>query len=316
MADREHPGELGAFLKACRARLQPEQAGLTSYGGRRRVAGLRREELALLAGVSPSYYARLEQGQSRHASPQVIEAIAAALSLAPPEREHLHRLAADGGRTRVPRSPAVEHADPALLELLTAMRDVPTIILGRRSDVLAWNPMGHALLACHLDRASVNVPGRRPNITEVIFLDPDSRELYVDWDRKARAVVGNLRLVTGAHPDDPALASLIGKLAMASPPFNALWADQHVQACATARYTLRHPQIGNLTVTQQTLRSVERPDQTLVTCTAPPESASAAALAVLAHLAYDTAPSSSRAGSPNQPASGEPGRWREPRRAH
>lgn len=285
MADREHPGELGAFLKACRARVQPEEAGLTPYGGRRRVAGLRREELALLAGVSPSYYARLEQGQSRHASPQVIDAIAAALGLAAAEREHLHRLAATVGRTRVLRPSATEQADPALLELLTAMRDVPAVILGRRSDVLAWNLTGHALLASHLDQASATVPGRRPNMTEMIFLDPDSRELYVDWHSKTRAVVGNLRLVTGAHPDDPALASLVGKLAMASPEFNALWADQRVQACATARYDLHHPQIGNLTVTQQTLRSVERPDQSLVTCTAPAGSASAAALTMLVHIA-------------------------------
>jgi transcriptional regulator with XRE-family HTH domain len=289
MADQE----LGAFLKACRARVQPAEAGLTPYGGRRRVAGLRREELALLAGVSPSYYTRLEQGQSRHASPQVIEAIASALGLEPAEREHLHRLsAATGVRTRVSRAPAAEHADPALLELLNAMRDVPVVILGRRSDVLAWNPLGHALLAPHLDRASVLVPGRRPNMVSVIFLDPDSRELYADWNSKARAVVGNLRLAAGAHPDDPALASLIGRLAMASPEFNALWADQRVQACATARYELRHPQVGSLTVTQQTLRSVEQPDQTLVACTAPPGSASAAALTMLAHLAYDDSPGS------------------------
>ncbi|MGH3417430.1 MAG: transcriptional regulator, partial [Actinocrinis sp.] len=177
--------------------------------------------------------------------------------------------------------------DPALLELLAAMREVPALVMGRRSDVLAWNPMGHALLAGHLDRDSATVPGRRPNMAEVVFLDPDSRELYADWPAKTRAVVGNLRLVAGAHPDDPALASLVGRLTMVSPRFNALWADQRVQACATAGYELRHPQVGSLTVTQQTLRSIERPDQTLVTCTAAPGSASAAALAMLAHIAYD-----------------------------
>jgi len=289
MADHEQSGELGTFLKACRARVRPEQVGLTPYGERRRVAGLRREELALLAGVSSSYYARLEQGQSRHASPQVIDAIAAALTLDPAERQYLHTLAESAGRRRMPRSAPVEHADPALTELLDAMPAVPAIVLGRRSDVLAWNPMGHALLAGHLDRAGVSVPGRRPNMTEVVFLDPDTRDLYADWPSKARAVVGNLRLVAGAHPDDPALASLIGKLVMASPEFNRLWADQTVQACATAEYGLRHPLVGDLTIKQQTLRSVQAPEQTLVTCTAPAGSHSAAALSMLAHVAYQAA---------------------------
>ena len=286
MAEKEQVSELGTFLKACRARVRPEQVGLTPYGDRRRVAGLRREELALLAGVSSSYYARLEQGQSRHASPQVLDAIAAALALDPAERQHLHTLAESAGRRRMPRPAPVEHADPALTELLDAMPGVPAIIMGRRSDVLAWNPMGHALLAGHLDRASAGVPGRRPNMTEVVFLDPDTRDLYADWSSKARAVVGNLRLVVGAHPDDPALASLIGKLTMASPDFGALWADQTVQACATTQYELRHPLVGELTITQQTLRSIQTPDQTLVTCTVPAGSPSAAAFSMLTHVAY------------------------------
>ena len=298
MADHEQSGELGTFLKACRARVRPEQVGLIPYGERRRVAGLRREELALLAGVSSSYYARLEQGQSRHASPQVIDAIAAALALDPAERQHLHTLAESAGRRRMPRAAPVEHADPALAELLDAMPAVPALVLGRRGDVLAWNPMGHALLAGHLDRASASVPGRRPNMTEAVFLDPETRDLYADWPSKARAVVGNLRLVAGAHPDDPALASLIGKLVMASPEFNRLWADQTVQACATAEYGLRHPLVGDLTITQQTLRSVQAPEQTLVTCTAPAGSHSAAALSMLAHVAY---PSQSTAASETRP---------------
>jgi transcriptional regulator with XRE-family HTH domain len=284
MADHHDPTELGAFLKACRARVQPEDLGLTSYGGRRRVAGLRREELAQLAGVSPSYYARLEQGQSRHASPEVLEAIASALELTAPEREYLRTLAAVAGRRPTLRPATVEHADPALLELIQAMPHVPALILGRRGDVLAWNPPGHALLAGNQDRDAPRVPGRRVNMTELVFLDPDTRELYADWDRKARAVVGNLRLVAGAHPDDRTLAALIGRLTMASPHFAALWADHRVQACATAAYDLRHPLIGALTITQQTLRSIDRPDQTLVTCTAPAGSASAAALAMVSHL--------------------------------
>lgn len=285
MDGRGEGGELGAFLKACRARFRPEDVGLISYGGRRRVAGLRREELAQLAGVSPSYYARLEQGRSRHASPQVLQAIAAALDLTGPEREHLNTLATAAGRRRAVRPTRPEHPDPALLELLDAMTPVPALILGRRGDILAWNPLGHALLAGNHDPDTARVPGRRVNMTELVFLDPDTRELYVDWDGKARAVVGNLRRAAGAHPDDPALAALIGRLSMASPDFTALWTDHRVQACATARYELHHPQIGHLTVTQQTLRSIEQPDQTLLTYTAPAGSASAEALAILAHVA-------------------------------
>lgn len=283
MADRERAGELGDYLKSCRARLLPEDLGLTSYGGRRRVAGLRREELAQLAGVSPSYYARLEQGQSRHASPQVLDAIAAALRLTGPERDHLRALAASAGRRRAIRPAPVEHADPALLELLDAMPQVPALVLGRRSDVLAWNRLGHALLAGNQDFDSPAVPGRRVNMPELVFLDPDTRELYSDWDSKARAVVGNLRLAAGAHPDDPALATLIGRLSMASREFSTLWTDHRVQDCAATRYRLHHPHVGDLTVTQQTLRSIDHPEQTLVTNTVEPGSPSAEALVLLAH---------------------------------
>jgi hypothetical protein len=162
------------------------------------------------------------------------------------------------------------------------MPTVAAIILGRHSDVLAWNPMGHALLLGHLDYACVNVPGRRPNLTELVFLDPDMRALFAGWPSKARAVVGNLRLAAGAHPGEPALAALIDKLLMASPEFSGLWADQTVQACYTAHYELHHPLIGDLTITQQTLRSIQVPDQTIVTCTAPGESAATAALSKLA----------------------------------
>lgn len=275
---------LGAFLQASRARVTPESAGLTLYGDRRRVAGLRREELAMLAGVSASYYTRLEQGQSRNASPQVLDALASALRLDDAERLHLRRLAEQGGRRTRPRRPAVEVADPALLELLAALGDVPALVLGRRSDVLAWNPLGHALLAGHLDADAPTSPSTRPTMATMVLLDDHTRELYADWRAKSRAVVGNLRLVVGQHPDDPVLASLVGSLSMASPDFASLWADHRVQACATAVYTLHHPLVGDVTVTQQTLRSVDHPDQTLVTHTAPAGSPSTEALTLLAQI--------------------------------
>jgi transcriptional regulator with XRE-family HTH domain len=288
MNGRSGSSELGAFLQACRARVSPEDVELATYGERRRVAGLRREELALLAGVSASYYTRLEQGQSRNASPQVLDAIANALHLSSTERQHLHALVDAAGRKRAGRRPPVEQVDPDLLELLIALGDVPAIILGRRSDVLAWNLMGHALLAGHVDPESPAQPSRRPNMTELVFIDPHCRDLYVNWKAKAQAVVGNLRLVAGQHPDDPALESLIGRLVLSSPDFGSMWADQRVQACAAARYNLHHPLVGDLTVTQQSLRSIQTPDQTLVTCTVGPGSPSAEALALLSHLAAGT----------------------------
>ena len=277
-------GALGEFLQASRARITPAEAGLTLYGDRRRVTGLRREELAMLAGVSSSYYTRLEQGQSRNASPQVLDAIAAALHLNDAERVHLRDLAGSGGRRIRPRQPPVERADPALLELLASLGDVPSLILGRSSSVLAWNPLGHALLASHLDAASPHSPATRPNMAELVFLDSETRSLYTDWRAKSLAVVGNLRLVAGKHPDDSVLALLIGSLVVASPEFATLWADQRVRPCATAVYELQHPLVGKLSLTQQTLRSIDHPDQTLVTHTTPAGSPSAEALTLLAQL--------------------------------
>ncbi|MGI5186985.1 helix-turn-helix transcriptional regulator [Promicromonospora sp. CA-289599] len=278
---------LGAFLRASRARITPEDAGVPRYGERRRVAGLRREELSLLAGVSSSYYTRLEQGQSRNASPQVLDALATALQLDDAERAHLRRLAAGRAVPRTAPRSAPEKADPALVALLDSLGAVPALVMGRRSDVLAWNPLGHALLAGHLSPGAPSAPATRPNMASLVFLDPDTRELYADWRAKSRAVVGNLRLTVGQHPEDPELATLIGTLAMSGTEFAGLWADHEVRACATADYTLRHPLLGTLTVTQQTLRSIDQPDQTLVTHTTVPGSPSAEAITLLAQLVGD-----------------------------
>jgi len=283
---------LGSFLQASRARITPEQAGLGNYGDRRRVAGLRREELAMLAGVSTSYYTRLEQGQSSNASPQVLDALAGALHLNDAERSHLHTLAAANLKRGPRRRPAPEHPDHALLELLGSLGDVPALVLGRRSDVLAWNATGHALVAPHLDPTSPSKVSTRPNMAALVFLDAHTRELYKDWRAKSRAVVGNLRLTVGSHPDDPILASLIGSLTIASTEFASLWADVRVQACATAVYEMEHPLVGSLVVTQQTLRSIDHPDQTLVTHTVPAGSGSALALRLLAQTVGDLTRSS------------------------
>ena len=217
----------------------------------------------------------------------VLDALASALQLNDSERQHVRRLAEHLGRRPPPRRPAPEAADPALAELLVSVGDVPALVLGRRSDVLAWNPLGRALLCGHLNADAPAKVATRPNMAAQVFLDADTRELYTDWRAKCRAVVGNLRLVVGQHPDDPVLASLIGTLSIASPEFASLWADHRVQACATAVYTLHHPLVGDLAVTQQTLRSIDHPDQTLVTHTAPAGSSSAEALTLLAQIVGD-----------------------------
>ncbi|MER5650959.1 helix-turn-helix transcriptional regulator [Streptosporangium sp. NPDC002524] len=279
----EH-GHLADFLQARRGLLRPEDVGLRTYGERRRVPGLRREELAMLAGISAPYYTRLEQGQSRNASPEVLDAIANALRLDGPERAHLHALARAPRRDRPASRPRAEHVTPATGALLAALGSTPAIVIGRRTDVLAWNRQGHGLFAGHLDPEGPGVPARRPNMARLVFLDAHTRDLYADWPAKARAVVGNLRLTAGRHPDDPLLAGLIGELTMRSPEFAAMWADHRVLACDVADYEMRHPLVGTLTVTQQTLQSPQGDGPALVVATAAPGSPSATALTLLSHV--------------------------------
>lgn len=278
------PGPLGEFLQARRARTRPEDIGVQHFGGRRRVQGLRRDEVAHLAGVSVSYYTRLEQGISRGASPEVLEAISAALQLDTHEREHLERLAVAARRAPRPRRPRPEKVSDETRDLMRVLDGTPALVLGRRTDVLAWNHLGHALLAGHVDRAAVDDVVNRPNMSRMVFLDGHKRELYADWRRKARAVVGNLRVAVGLHPDDRDLAALIGELTMKSPEFVAMWGDHRVTPCDAASYDLHHPVVGALTVTQQTLAIARSPGQSLVVVTTVAGSPSERALALLRTL--------------------------------
>lgn len=283
--------QLGDFLQARRSQLRPEDVGVPTYGERRRVPGLRREELALLAGVSASYYTRLEQGQSLSASSEVLDAIAGALRLDDSERRYLHDLVrADRRRTRTRgRRPAPERVPEATAQLLDVLADVPAIVLGLRGDVLAWNRPGHALFAGHLDRGAPDLPGQRPNMAALVFLDCHTRELYADWPSKARAVVGNLRLVAAQHPQDTTLHALLGELSAKSAEFSSMWADHRVKACTVATYGMRHPLVGPLTVVQQTLS--HGPGPGIVVATAEADSPSRAALTLLARaVAQDTDP--------------------------
>lgn len=278
-------GQLGEFLRARRGRLHPEDVGLARYGERRRVAGLRREEVAQLAGVSVSYYTRLEQGQSVNASEAILDALARALQLDVHEQAYLRELASQ--RVQPPRRPPVERVSTFTRDLLRSMDHLPVLVIGRRTDVLAWNELGHALLAGHLDFTSVDHPATRPNLARLLFLDPHTRDLYADWGRKVRTVVGSLRLAAGRYPDDALLSALIGELSVKSPEFVALWADHRVKPCEADSYDMRHPLAGSLTVTMQNLAITRDVDQSLCVVTTAEGSSSADALRLLAQSIQD-----------------------------
>ncbi|GAA1368745.1 helix-turn-helix transcriptional regulator [Streptomyces beijiangensis] len=242
---------LGEFLRSRRSRIKPEDVGVASYG-MRRVPGLRREELAQLAGVSVTYYTRLEQGQSTRASESVIESLARALSLSEAERAHLHELARPApSRPRKPAKPA--RARQGLRLLLDAVGDVPAIVLGVRHEILAWNPLGHLLLAGHLDAAAPSRAADRPNLTRMLFLDPHSRDLYVRWQDEARCAVAALRVIVGRHRDDPELVDLVGELSMNSTEFTMLWSKHTIASHVAGIKQFQHPEVGALELRYESL---------------------------------------------------------------
>ncbi|MFJ6701151.1 helix-turn-helix domain-containing protein [Streptomyces sp. NPDC091272] len=273
--------ELGDFLRNRRATLQPEEVGLQSHGVRRRVPGLRREELALLAGVSVTHYTRLEQGQSTNVSDAVLDAIAIALRLTEDETAHLRDLARPT-RTRRPAPARADNAGTTIRQLLAAMPDVPAVVLNRRNDVLAWNPLGHALLAAHLDADSPDRSARRPNLTRLLFLDEETRRLYPHWDDEARTALAALRLVAGRYPDDRPLAELIGQLTMKSAEFTTLWSRHPVRGCVSGTKHLQHPLVGRMELAFETMQLAGGNGQRMLAYSAEPGTASEAALRLLA----------------------------------
>lgn len=274
------PSELGEFLKSRRAALRPEEVGITPYPSRRRVTGLRREELAMLANVSITHYTRLEQGRSTSVSDGLLKAIARTLRLTDDETVHLTDLARPATAPRPAPAPVV-HASASARQLLAAMTDVPALILDRRNDLLAWNPLGHALLAGHLAPDSPGTPAGRPNLVRMLFLDQQYRALYVDWHDQAQLAVASLRLVAGRHPGDRALAELIGQLAMNSDEFSSLWARHPVRTCTSGVKQLRHPGVGMMELSFENLIIPGSSGQHLITYTAEPGSPSEAALRLL-----------------------------------
>ncbi|MFE5509548.1 helix-turn-helix transcriptional regulator [Streptomyces sp. NPDC056529] len=273
---------LGTFLKSRRDRVTPDEIGLRTHGNGRRVPGLRREELAQLAGVSAGYYTRLEQGQAETASEQVLDALARALRLDATETMHLHNLARHSPTPRL-AEPPVEEPHKRVLALLESLGEAtPAIVLGRRGDVLAWNRSGHALLAEHIAFETPDDPERRLSIPRMFFLDPVTRDLYTNWHTLARAHVAYLRLTAGRYPTDARLAGLIGELTMRSDDFSALWANRDVADCTTGTMRMRHTTVGAVSVDYQVWLQPDSPDHRLEVYT-PNDPGSADALQVLTH---------------------------------
>lgn len=268
--------ELGEFLRTRRAGLDPGRAGFPDDGRLRRVPGLRREELAQLAHVSPDYVVRLEQGRTRRVSRAVLDALADALELAPDERSYLFALAdvtEAAGSSQSARGQARSQVGRQSQELLDAMREIPAMILDYRHDVLAWNPAAAALL---IDFGTLR-PDER-NLIRLTFLHGPYRALYADWTRAARECVSVLRMETGLHPADPALAALVEELRAKDPDFKTWWSARSVHGPRQLTKTYNHPVAGPLTLDVQQLTVAAQPDQFLVAYTAPPDSASAQAL--------------------------------------
>ncbi|MBZ3905426.1 helix-turn-helix transcriptional regulator [Streptomyces griseiscabiei] len=269
--------EIREFLRTRRARVTPEQAGLAPHPGVRRVPGLRREEVAQLAGVSVDYYVRLERGRTQGVSQTVLDAVARALQLDDTERAHLFDLAhPTAARARSRRPLAPQRVCPAVYRALDALA-VPAMVQGRRMDILAANRLGYALIADFQAR-----PHRERNAARFVFLDEAAPALYTDWERVAGDCVATLRLYAGRHPDDPQLTELIGELSLHSDTFRRLWADHDVLAHTTGSKRLHHPLVGDLTLDYVVLAVEGDADQTLIIYTPEPASPSAEAIGILA----------------------------------
>ncbi|MEO3976098.1 helix-turn-helix transcriptional regulator [Streptomyces sp. CAU 1734] len=293
--------ELSEFLRSRRGRLRPADVGLPELGRRRRVPGLRREELAQLAGVSVAYYTRLEQGNSGNVSAEVLDSIARALRLSEAEHSHLSHLARPKPK-KYGRTVRSQRLRPALQQLMDSMESVPSYVLGRRLDILGWNRMARVLLG---DFAAME-PHER-NMARMVFLDPRAAEIYVDRERKAVDVVSLLRMYAGYCPDDAKLSALVGELSVRSAEFRGLWAAHTVQEKGHGSKLIRHPLVGEMTLFYEALRPPEDPELTLVTYHAEPGSRSAESLRLLAGWGPAEPPepgSGPRSGAPDRTGAG------------
>ncbi|WP_037855588.1 helix-turn-helix domain-containing protein [Streptomyces sp. NRRL S-340] len=264
---------LGAFLRARRAQLAPQECGLPATGAFRKVAGLRREEVAQLAAISVGYYTRLEQGRVR-ASASVLATLVRALRLDEAETKYLYALAGRGDAQ--PRRRSVQHARPAPGRLLAQLTHVPAMVLGRHLDVLAWNAAAAAL---YTDFASV--PSGQRNYVRLLFTDPAVRDLHRRWSHDARDAVAALRARAAADPDDPGLARLVGELSVRDGDFRTWWAEHQVSGAGHGTKHYRHPLVGDLTLECDTWAAPDGSGQCLMVLTAEPGTPSHDALRIL-----------------------------------
>lgn len=289
--------ELSEFLRSRRARLSPADAGVSvSNDSPRRVPGLRREELARLAGVSTDYYARLEQGRHLNVSEAVLDAVARALRLDDTERAYLFELARPRPRRAVRRrSSRPQRVRPGVHDMLRMLEGVsPAFVIGRRGDVLASNRLARALIT-DFDA----LPYHERNMARFMFLDEAARELYREWDKYAAEMVASLRLEAGRHPDDPRLTELVGELTIKSPEFRRWWADHNVREKAHGVKLYHHPVVGDMTLSYENVTFPGDADQAMCIYTVEPGSPSEAALRLLA--SWTASPSGDP--SPESPSS-------------
>ncbi|MCX5397837.1 helix-turn-helix transcriptional regulator [Streptomyces sp. NBC_00102] len=266
--------DLAGFLRTRRSRVDPSSVGIR-VDSRRRVAGLRREEVAHLSGVSVDYYVRLEQGRATQPSDQVLDALARVLGLDGTERGHLSRLACQRRRAKAPGG----RIRPELLRVLELVVDAPALIMNHRMDVLAGNRLAGLLFGRPL-------PGL--NTARHLFLEEVERGLYADWDTCTLDVVGHLRLAAGQYPEDPRLASLIGELAMGSDRFRRLWARADVRARTHGNKPYRHPLVGLLELHQENFALPDESGMELVVLSAAPGTPAEDGLRLLSGLSADS----------------------------
>ncbi|MGR6919209.1 helix-turn-helix domain-containing protein [[Actinomadura] parvosata] len=279
----DHRSQIREFLTSRRARISPQQAGVRSYGTRR-VPGLRRAEVAQLAGVSVEYYSRLERGDLSGVSDQVLDALARALRLNDDDRTHLEDLArAAGPAQRRRRRPVPATVRPSVQRLLDSMTDAPAVVINGRGDVLATNALGRALYAPMIDAARGGVP----NHSRFIFLDPRSRQFWGDWERAADTTVALLQAQAGRDPYDKDLTDLVGELSTRSDDFRTRWARHEVRLHHQGAKPFHHPVVGTLHLTYEAL-DLAADNLTVVAYGTEPGSDSEDKLRLLASWAADT----------------------------
>jgi transcriptional regulator with XRE-family HTH domain len=278
----DNRSEVREFLTSRRAKITPTQAGLPTFAGSRRVKGLRRGEVAQLAGVSVEYYTKLERGDLSGASEAVLDAIARGLQLDDAERAHLFDLARAANASPAVRRRRVttQRIRPGLQRVLDVMTTAPAWVRNGRSDVLAANRLARALYAPVLED-----PVQPPNTARFLFLSPRGREFYRDWDRTAGDMVSVLRAEAGRNPYDKGLTDLIGELSTRSEEFRVRWAAHNVHFHQTGAKRLHHPVVGDLDLTYEAMELPADPGLTVLVYTAEPGSRSADALGVLASWA-------------------------------